>query len=59
LRIIHFDLAVCNFVLEFVDSPEKVIAEGLRVLKDGRRNRRKKSSIAIGRRSRLYCLKMG
>lgn len=32
-----FDLAVCNIVLEFVSSPELVIAEGLRVLKKGGR----------------------
>lgn len=32
-----FDLAVCNIVLEFVDSPELVIAESLRVLKKGGR----------------------
>jgi ubiquinone/menaquinone biosynthesis C-methylase UbiE len=32
-----FDLAVCNIVLEFVDSPEKVVAEGVRVLKKGGR----------------------
>jgi ubiquinone/menaquinone biosynthesis C-methylase UbiE len=32
-----FDLAVCNIVLEFADSPELVIAEGLRVLKTGGR----------------------
>lgn len=32
-----FDLVVCNIVLEFVDSPELVIAEGLRVLKKGGR----------------------
>lgn len=32
-----FDLAVCNIVLEFVASPELVIAEGLRVLKKGGR----------------------
>lgn len=32
-----FDLAVCNIVLEFVESPELVIAEGLRVLKEGGR----------------------
>ena len=32
-----FDLAVCNIVLEFVSSPELVIAEGMRVLKKGGR----------------------
>jgi ubiquinone/menaquinone biosynthesis C-methylase UbiE len=32
-----FDLAVCNIALEFADSPEKVIEEGLRVLKKGGR----------------------
>lgn len=32
-----FDLAVCNIVLEFADTPERVIAEGLRVLKKGGR----------------------
>lgn len=32
-----FDLAVCNIVLEFADSPGAVVAEGLRVLKKGGR----------------------
>lgn len=32
-----FDLIISNIVLEFVDSPEKVISEGLRVLKPGGR----------------------
>lgn len=32
-----FDLILSNIVLEFVDSPEKVISEGLRVLKQGGR----------------------
>lgn len=32
-----FDLAVCNIALEFVSSPELVVAEGLRVLKKGGR----------------------
>lgn len=32
-----FDLAVCNIALEFVSSPELVLAEGLRVLKPGGR----------------------
>lgn len=32
-----FDLIISNIVLEFVDSPKKVISEGLRVLKPGGR----------------------
>jgi ubiquinone/menaquinone biosynthesis C-methylase UbiE len=32
-----FDLAVCNIVLEFSDSPELIISEALRVLKKGGR----------------------